>query len=214
MDYNYYLQLLYQNIMDSSWMEIVAAGFGLLSVLYEKKANILVYPTGIISVLLYVYIFYNAQLYANMGINAYYFVFSVFGWIIWSRKNKNNETLPVTYSGRKMWLISIGIFLISLVIIQVFLRIFKANDTAYWSSFAPYADTFTTAVDIIGMWLMAMKKVENWLFWIVADVISVPLFLYKHLVFASFLYFIFLIISVLGYYEWRKLARENIAAHA
>ncbi len=214
MDFSYYFQLLYQNILDSSWMEIVAASLGVISVWYAKKANILVYPTGIVSVLLYVYICFNAQLYADMGINAYYFVFSVYGWIMWSRKNEDKEELPVTYSNRKTWLISLGVFIISIFIIWGLLRIFKANDVVYWSTFVPYTDTFTTAVAILGMWLMAVKKVENWLFWIAADVVSVPLYLYKHLVFTSLQYFIFLIIAVFGYYEWKKLAKENIEAHA
>ncbi len=214
MDFSYYFQLLYQNILDSTWIEIVAASLGVISVWYAKKANILVYPTGIVSVLLYVFICFKAQLYADMGINAYYFIFSIYGWIMWSRKNEDEEELPVTYSSRKTWLISIGVFIVSIFIIWGLLRIFKANDTVYWSTFVPYTDTFTTAVAILGMWLMAVKKVENWLFWIAADVVSVPLYLYKHLVFTSFQYLIFLIIAVLGYYEWRKLARKNIEAHA
>ena len=213
-EFHYYLQLLYQNIMDSSWLEIVAAGLGILSVWYARKANILVYPTGIVSVLIYVYICFNAQLYADMGINAYYFVFSVYGWIMWSKKDENKEELPVTYSNLKTWLISIGVFLLSLVVIQVLLRIFKAGDIAYWSSFVPYTDTFTTAVAIVGMWLMAVKKVENWLFWIATDVVSVPLYLYKGLVFTSLQYFVFLVIAVMGYFEWRRLAKENLEAHA
>ena len=214
MNFNDYLQLLYQNILDSTWMEIVAASFGLLSVWFAKKANILVYPTGIISVLLYVYICQHAQLYADMGINAYYFLFSVYGWIMWSRKDENKEELPVTYSDRKTWIISMVIFLVSLVIIQVLLRIFKAGDVVYWDSFVPYTDTFTTAVAIIGMWLMAIKKVENWLFWIATDVVSVPLYLYKGLVFTSLQYLVFLIIAVFGYIEWRKMANEKRIAHA
>ena len=214
MDFSYYFQLLYQNILDSTWMEIVAASLGVISVWYAKKANILVYPTGIVSVLLYVFICFKAQLYADMGINAYYFIFSIYGWIMWSRKNEDEEELPVTYSSRKTWLISIGVFIISIFIIWGLLRIFKANDTVYWSTFVPYTDTFTTAVAILGMWLMAVKKVENWLFWIAADVVSVPLYLYKDLVFTSLQYFIFLVLAVMGYFEWRKLARENIKAHA
>lgn len=195
-------------------MEIVAASLGVVSVWYAKKANILVYPTGIVSVLLYVFICFKAQLYADMGINAYYFIFSVYGWIMWSRKNEDEEELPVTYSSRKTWLISIGVFIVSIFIIWGLLRIFKANDTVYWSTFVPYTDTFTTAVAILGMWLMAVKKVENWLFWIAADVVSVPLYLYKDLVFTSLQYFIFLVLAVMGYFEWRKLAKENIEAHA
>ncbi len=214
MDFSYYFQLLYQNILDSTWMEIVAASLGVISVWYAKKANILVYPTGIVSVLLYVFICFKAQLYADMGINAYYFIFSIYGWIMWSRKNEDEEELPVTYSSRKTWLISIGVFIISIFIIWGLLRIFKANDTVYWSTFVPYTDTFTTAVAILGMWLMAVKKVENWLFWIAADVVSVPLYLYKDLAFTSLQYFIFLVLAVMGYFEWRKLAKENIEAHA
>jgi len=214
MDFSYYFQLLYQNILDSTWMEIVAASLGVISVWYAKKANILVYPTGIVSVLLYVFICFKAQLYADMGINAYYFIFSIYGWIMWSRKNEDEEELPVTYSSRKTWLISIGVFIVSIFIIWGLLRIFKANDTVYWSTFVPYTDTFTTAVAILGMWLMAVKKVENWLFWIAADVVSVPLYLYKDLVFTSLQYFIFLVLAVMGYFEWRKLARENMKAHA
>jgi len=214
MDFSYYLQLLYQNILDSTWMEIVAATLGVVSVWYAKKANILVYPTGIVSVLLYVFICFKAQLYADMGINAYYFIFSVYGWIMWSRKNEDKEELPVTYSSRRTWLISIGVFVVSIFIIWGLLRIFKANDMVYWSTFVPYTDTFTTAVAILGMWLMAVKKVENWLFWIAADVVSVPLYLYKGLVFTSLQYFIFLVIAVMGYFEWRRLAKENKEAHA
>ncbi len=207
-----FFHLLLQEILNSSWIEIVAASLGLASVWYAKKANILTYPTGIVSVLLYVFICFKAQLYADMGINAYYFVFSVYGWIIWSRKDENKEELPVTYSGRKTWIISIVVFLISLVIIQILLRIFKANDLVYWSTFVPYTDTFTTAVAIVGMWLMAIKKVENWIFWILTDVVSVPLYLYKGLVFTSFQYFVFLVLAVFGYLEWRRLANEKLYA--
>jgi len=212
MDIHYYLQLLVQNILDSTWIEIIAASLGVISVWYAKKANILVYPTGIVSVLLYVYICFKAQLYADMGINAYYFIFSVYGWIMWSRKDENKKELAVTYSDNKTWIISVVVFLVSLVVIQVLLRIFKADDVVYWSTFVPYTDTFTTAVAIVGMWLMAIKKVENWLFWIAADVVSVPLYLYKGLVFTSLQYFIFLVLAVLGYIEWKKLAREEVHA--
>lgn len=208
---HHFFELLWSDILHSTWLEIVAASLGVLSVWYAKKADILLYPTGIVSVLIYVYICFKAQLYADMGINAYYFVFSVYGWIIWSRKNEDDEDdLPVTYSGKKSWFISIAVFLVSIVIIQILLRIFKANDVAYWSSFVPYTDTFTTAVAIVGMWLMAIKKVENWIFWIATDVVSVPLYIYKGLVFTSFQYFVFLVIAVFGYIEWRKLADKEL----
>ena len=154
-------------------LELVAVIFGLLSVWYAKKANILVYPTGIISVLIYVYICLNAQLYADMGINAFYFVMSVYGWIMWTRKVDETNQRPITYSTRKDYWISAGMFVFSVVFILFLLNYFKAEDDNYWSSGIPYIDTFTTAIFIVGMWQMAMKKVENWLFWIAGDLISV-----------------------------------------
>ncbi len=210
MGFNDILQLLYQNIADSSWLEIVAASSGLISVWYAKKANILVYPIGIVSVLIYVYICFNAQLYADMGINAYYFLFSVYGWIMWSQKTENKKELPVTFCNTINYIVVAILFVISLVIILALLKFFKSDDMQYWGSFVPYTDTFTTSIFIIGMWLMAIKKVENWLFWIVGDMVSVPLYLYKGLVFTSLQFFVFLIIAVLGYIEWKRLARKEL----
>ncbi|HEY9115393.1 MAG TPA: nicotinamide riboside transporter PnuC [Bacteroidales bacterium] len=206
---NSFFEVLVQNILDSSWLEIIAAFFGLVSVWYAKKANILVYPTGIISVLLYVYICFNAQLYADMGINAFYFLMSVYGWIMWTIKTSDKMERQVTFMNLNNYLVSILIFAASLGLIIFLLRYFKNDDIAYWSSGVPYVDTFTTAVFVVGMWLLALKKVENWIFWIIGDVISVPLYFYKDLVFTSLQFFIFLILAVMGYIEWKKLAKQN-----
>jgi nicotinamide mononucleotide transporter len=210
MSFNGFFDILYQNIIDSSWLEIVAASFGLISVWYAKKANILVYPTGIVSVLIYVYICFNSQLYADMGINFYYFIFSVYGWIMWSKKDENREEKPVSFCDKKNCTVSVLIFAVSIVVIITLLKIFKAGDIHYWSTGIPYIDTFTTSVFILGMWLMALKKVENWIFWIIGDVVSVPLYFYKGLVFTSLQFFVFLILAVLGYLEWRKLAKKEL----
>jgi len=204
-----FLDTLQQNLIDTSLLEVIAVIFGLLSVWYAKKANILVYPTGIISVLIYIYICQNAQLFADMGINAFYFIMSVYGWIMWTRKVDNKKERPISFNTRKDNLISIGFFLFSLVIILLLLKFFKADDTLYWSTSIPYIDTFTTAIFIVGMWLMAMKKVENWLYWIVGDLISIPMYFYKGLIFTSFQFLIFLVIAVLGYIEWRKMAKTD-----
>lgn len=210
-EFSTFYETLYQNLLDTGWLEIIAVVFGLLSVWYAKKANILVYPTGIVSVVIYVYICLNAQLYADMGINAFYFVMSVYGWIMWTRKVDESKQRPITLLNRKDWLISGGIFIFSLIIIFLLLKYLKADDDIYWSNNVPYIDIFTTSVFIVGMWQMAMKKVENWIFWIIGDVISVPLYFYKGLVFTSLQFFIFLIIAVLGYLEWKKLAAKKPA---
>jgi len=202
-------ETLYQNLADTSVLEIIAVVFGLLSVWYAKQANIWVYPTGIISVLIYVSICLDAKLYADMGINAFYFVMSVYGWIMWSRKVDESHERPITFLSRKDYYISIGMFIFSIIFIIILLKYFKADDTAYWATNVPYIDTFTTAIFIVGMWQMAMKKVENWIFWIIGDVISVPLYFYKGLVFTSLQFFIFLILAVMGYIEWRRLAGKQ-----
>ena len=192
------------------WLEIIAVIFGLLSVWYAKKANILVYPTGIVSVLIYVYICMKAELYADMGINAFYFFMSVYGWIMWARKVEHTKVRPINFSNRRDYLYSGLLFVISVFVIVFLLKYFKGDDEDYWSSYIPFIDTFTTSVFIVGMLQMALKKVENWLFWIIGDVISVPLYFYKELYFTSLQYAVFLIIAIAGYYEWRKNAQKIV----
>jgi len=196
-------------MLDSSWLEIVAVAFGLLSVWFAKKANILVYPTGIVSVLIYVYICLNAQLYADMGINAFYFAMSVYGWIMWTRKQEGSTVRPITFSTKKDNMISGAIFMFSLFFIFFLLKSFKGDDVVYWSTKVPYIDILTTSIFIVGMLLMAIKKVENWIYWIIGDLISIPLYFYKGLVFTSFQFFIFLILAILGYIEWKQKALDQ-----
>jgi len=204
--------VFWANLMDTSWMEFIAVIFGLLSVWYAKKENILVYPTGIVSVLLYVYICFEYKIYADAGINFFYFVMSVYGWYMWTAKTSKPD-LHITASSRRDWFFTAGIFVVSILIIMILLKWFKRDDIEYWSTWVPYIDTFTTSVFFIGMIQMAQKKIENWLFWIVGDIISVPLYTYKGLVFTSFQYLIFFLIAILGYLAWREklMERENQA---
>ncbi|MBK9291175.1 MAG: nicotinamide mononucleotide transporter [Bacteroidetes bacterium] len=192
-------QLFADNIIQSSTLELVAVVFGLLSVFYSMKVNILVFPTGIISVLIYVYITYKVGLYADMFINWVYFVMSVYGWYKWLQPSEGRPQLPVSWASRKLNLIALVSTAFSFVVMQYVLR-------RYTDSTVPYMDAFTTAIFITGMWLMALKKVENWIYWIVGDVVSVPLYFHKELVFTSFQFFVFLILAVLGLIRWRKEA--------
>ena len=189
--------------MDTTVLEFIAVIFGLFSVWFAKQEKILVYPTGIISVLIYVYICFGIKLYADAGINLFYFIMSVYGWYNWAKKGQQPQ-IRITKSSRKDWLISFVMFIVSAIIIIVLLKILKQDDTEYWSTNIPYIDTFTTAIFIVAMWLMAFKKLENWIFWIIGDIISVPLYAYKGLVFTSFQFLVFLIIAIAGYVSWRK----------
>lgn len=207
---SYIFDTLWNNVLDTSILEFVAVVFGLLSVWYAKQEKILVYPTGIISVLIYVFICFGIKLYADAGINLFYFVMSVYGWYNWSKKGEEPQ-IRITKSTKKDWQISAVMFFLSAVVIIILLKWLKHDDTEYWSTNIPYIDTFTTAIFIVGMWLMAFKKLENWIFWIVGDVISVPLYAYKGLVFTSFQFLVFLIIAVAGYIAWRNKILESQA---
>ena len=200
MDFNYFWEILYQNILDTSILEIIAVIFGILSVWFSKKVNILVYPTGIVSVLIYVYICFFAKLYADMGINFVYFVMSIYGWYNWTRKTEGKKTVPISFCSRQEHFINLIMFVFFFISLTYVLKNFTDSNVPIW-------DSLTTAIFIVGMWLMAKKKVENWIFWIIADVISIPLYFYKGLVFTSLQFIIFLVIAVLGYIEWKQRYR-------
>ena len=203
-----FFSILYQNILDTSILEIIAVFFGLLSVWYAKKAHIWVYPTGIISVLIYVNICFKNQLFADMGINAFYFVMSVYGWIMWSRKTSDKKEKRLSWSSPAFNAMMGLAAVLSGIIIIFLLKYFKADDAVYWSTNVPYIDTVTTSLSIVAMLQMALKKIENWLLWIVIDLISVPLYFYKGLVFTSLQFAVFLILATMGFFEWRKIIRE------
>ncbi len=198
---NNIFQLFIDNILQTSLLEFFAVVFGLLSVWYSRKVNILVYPTGIVSVLIYVYICFKAGLYADMGINGVYFVMSVFGWYNWTRKIQDETLVKITFLSLKGHLFAVGVVVVSFFMLSYVL-------THFTDSTVPYIDSFTTAVFIVGMWLMAVKKVENWLYWIVGDIICMPMFFYKGLAFTSFQYFVFLILAVMGFISWRKVIKN------
>lgn len=191
------LNQLYSNILDTSWLEVVAVIFGILSVWFARKENIWVYPTGIINVLVYVYLCFFAGLYADMAINAFYFVMSVFGWYNWSRRDTNKQHVPITGLNLKQWLIYIILILAAFALIYYVL-------THFTDSSVPIFDSFTTSLFIVGMWLMAIKKIENWILWIVGDLLVIPMFAIKGLAFTSVQYIVFLVLAIMGYIEWNK----------
>jgi len=185
-------------------LEIVAVFFGFLSVWFSKENNILVFPSGMISTVIFVYLLLKWELLGDMMINAYYFIMSVYGWYIWTRKDDNKHVTPIgrtTFNEKKT---SIAIFLATLLFVYLVYKSFGK-----WTSWVAYVDTITTAIFFVGMWLMARRKLENWIFWIVGDVISVPLYFYKGFTFTSFQYLIFTFIAIFGYLAWKKNISNN-----
>ena len=191
-----------KGIQQLSILEALGVIFGLLSVWFAKRESILVFPTGIISVMIYVYLCFNTRLYADMGINGYYFVMSVYGWYYWSRKDAADHQTPITRNSRTDWIWTISMLFISFIILSQLLLHLTDSDV-------PIIDALTTAIFFVGMQLMAKKKIENWLAWIVGDFISIPLYYYKGLVLTSFQFFIFFIIAILGYISWKKTLDQS-----
>ena len=192
------------NLLDTSWLEFIAVVLGIASVWYARRENILVYPTGIVSVIIYVFICFNARLYADAGINFFYFVMSVYGWYNWTRKDKAEEVLHITVNSRKQQWAGIVMTIVSYWMILGLIWLFNHDDVVYMQSWVPWVDSFTTAIFLVGMLLMARKKVENWTYWIIGDVVSLPMYFMKGLVFTSFQYLVFLVLAILGLIEWRK----------
>ena len=186
-------------------LEIIAVVFGFLSVWFSKQNKIWVFPTGMISTSIFVYLLLKWGLLGDMIINGYYFIMSVYGWYVWTRKINDTQFTPISKINLREKKISITIFFATLLFVFV---IYKTFDK--WSDWVAYVDTITTAIFFVGMWLMAKRKIENWIFWIIGDIISVPLYLYKGFTFTSFQYIGFTFIAIFGYLAWKKNLNKQI----
>lgn len=180
-------------------LELVAAVFTLASVWYSKKNNVLVFPTGLICTSIFVYLLLKWGLLGDMMINGYYFIMSIYGWYIWTRKKDGEVVSPIAKATKKEHFISIFIFIATALFVYGVYDYFEKFN--HWTA---YIDTITTAIFFVGMWLMARRKIENWIYWIIGDIITVPLYFYKGLTFSSILYFVLTIIAIFGYLEWKK----------
>jgi nicotinamide mononucleotide transporter len=181
-------------------LEITAVLFGLASVWYAKKDNILVFPTGLINTSIYVFLLLKWSLLGDMMINAYYFIMSIYGWYHWTRKKGDEVAYPIAKMTNQDKKTALLIFVTTLIFVVVIYLIF--NKFTNWFS---YVDTLITGIFFVGMWLMAKRKIENWICWIIGDIISIPLYFAKGYTFTSIQYIIFTIIAVFGYLEWKKI---------
>ena len=185
-------------------LELFAVTMNILSVIYAKRNSILVYPTGLIGTGIFVYILYNFSLLGDMIINFYFVLMSIYGWYYWSQK-KDGETLNKvsrTSTNEYYFILILGI----LSLVSIYL-IYNYYDK--WNSWTAYVDNITTAIFFIAMYLMARRKVESWIFWIIGDMITIPLYFYKGLTISSIQYLIFLILAILGYISWKKILNNS-----
>ncbi|WP_353088921.1 nicotinamide riboside transporter PnuC [Flavobacterium sp.] len=184
-------------------LELLAFVSGILSVYLAKKENIWVYPTGLISTVITVYLLYQAQYFGDMTINVYYSLMSVYGWYCWS-KGTTTAPLPISRTTVNEKIIGIGLFVFTLLVTYGVYQIFD-----YTLEIPNYIDIFTSGLFFTAMWYMALKKIENWTLWIIGDCIAVPLFAYRGLGMLSLQYLLFTVLAVLAYIEWKKILNNT-----
>lgn len=200
-------------------LETAGAVFGTLSVYFSIKKNIWVYPTGIISTLIYVYILFNFGLLGDCLINVYYTIMSVYGWILWAKNSEDHIHVDVTWATRREWLYAGILFVLSLALVTL-IYYYKpyidnkfsmegANLGLYHLDWANWMDVFTTSIFLAGMWFMAKQRIENWIFWIIGDLICIPMMIFKGLGITSVQYLVFTIMAILGYVNWKKSFKEK-----
>ena len=187
-------------------LEVFAAFLGVLSVWFAKKNKILVYPIGIISTLIYVWILFKNQLLGDLIINAYFFLMSIYGWFFWSRKDEGNFQNKISRLNFNESIFGLIIFTFGFITVN-----YLYNLSNWQENYVSSIDTFTTAIFCSAMWFMARRKIEHWILWIIGDIISVPLYIYKGLYFTSIQYLIFTIIAFLGFFTWlRELNKKKL----
>ena len=187
-------------------IEYIAVVAGIVGVWVGRKENILVYPIGLINTVFYIYISIKGHLLGEASVNLYYTIMSIYGWILWSKKDKQKQELllHVTYSNRREWIQQILFFV--LFYIAIFAALTWAKN-AFAPEAIPWADALASATAYTAMWLMTKKKVESWLWWFATNIASIPLYFVKGYVFTSVQYVILLVISIVGLIEWQKRAR-------
>lgn len=204
-------QIYEQFILDiqrTSFLEYLAVIFGIASVWYSRKENILVYPIGLANTIPYVYISIKGSLYGEASVNLYYTIMSIYGWILWAKKNQQKEHIVlIKRSNNKEWMQQIGFFTTFYMAIFCALSYLKKD---FAPGAIPWADAFASATAFTAMWLMARKKVESWYWWIATNITSIPLYFIKHYVITSVYYFILLIMAFWGLYEWMQRANKYI----
>lgn len=201
------------------FLEASGTIFGILSVYFSIKKNIWVYPTGIISTIIYVYLLFIAGLLGDCMINVYYTIMSIYGWILWNKSSDDNIHVEVSWTTKKEWMISALLFVFSVILVLAIYYYKPLLDNHLISEnvqygfdhldWANWMDVFTTSVFLVGMWLMAKRRVENWIFWILGDLISIPMYIYKGYGITSVQYLVFTVMATIGYIQWKKNFKQN-----
>ena len=192
----------------NQFLEILGVITGIIYLWLEYRASIYLWITGIIMPAIYLFVYYNAGLYADFGINIYYLLIALYGWVAWKTgftlfgNKEPKRELRISHTPRTAWIKAAVAYIIAQLGIYFVL-------TSYTDSTVPWSDSFTTALSIVGMWMLARKYIEQWWVWCVVDVVSSALYIYKELYFTAILYAVYAIIAIFGYFKWKKMMQDE-----
>ncbi len=196
-----WLNILWEQIKQTGWLEWLGVGFGVAEVLFAKANKIWLYPAGIISVIITIYLFYTVGLYAESALNIYYLIMSIWGWWLWIYR-KDKPPLPVTRSNKKDKKITAAIVVTAFIFLYLIL-------TNFTDSQVPLFDAWVSATAWAGMWLLAKRKLENWIWLNISNVFAIPLLFYKELPLYALLTVFLFVIAIQGYFKWKKIINEE-----
>jgi nicotinamide mononucleotide transporter len=198
-----WIHLFLQQVAQTSWIEWLAVGFSVAEVLLARANKVALYPAGIIATLLSVYLFIISGLYAESLLNGYYIVMSIYGWWYWVKK-KDKPPVPITFTDKKEWQTVAAIVAGGFIVLYLTLKNFTPSTV-------PLCDAFVSATAWAGMWLLAKRKVENWILLNISNAVAIPLLFYKHLpLYAALTIFLF-VVALQGYFQWKKLVKKETA---
>jgi nicotinamide mononucleotide transporter len=199
---------IYNGLLQTTWLELIAVIAGIVSVWYSRKESILVYPIGLINTTIYIYLSFKGHLLGEASVNLYYTIMSLWGWYLWTRVDPNKQTiiLQITKSNTRDWVYQILFFLAFYFSLYFSLTYLKKE---FAPEAIPWADALASAAAYTGMWLMAKKKVESWIWWIITNIASIPLYFVKGYTFTSVQFIVLLIIAIAGLKSWNDKAKSN-----
>jgi len=207
MDLQTIMQQFIEGMKATTWLEYIAVFTGIASVYFSRIENIWVYPVGLVNTIIYIWLSVKGHLFGEASVNFYYTVMSVYGWILWAKKDaQQHHIVNIEFSNAKQWLQQLLFFAFFYAAIFFILTYLKKS---FAPGAIPWADAFASATAYTGMWLMAKKKVESWYWWIATNIASIPLYFVKDYVFTSVYYFILLIMAFFGLAEWMRRARDS-----
>ena len=194
------------SFITNHWLDILTTIIGLVYIALEYKASIWLWAVGIVMPALDIYLYWTHGLYADAGMSVYYMLAAIYGLLIWKfgrkRYQKANEEMPITHMPARLYLPSLLFFAVAWLVIYYILITFTDSNI-------PVLDSFTNALSFVGLWTLARKYIEQWLFWIVVDVISSGLYVYKEIPFKAGLYALYVVIAVMGYYQWKSMMKKT-----